>query len=54
MLHFQKGEKSVIYSHFETNFVMFPEYIYKPFDSFTKIIIVTIDNYTKTAGEIYI
>ena len=30
---------------------MFPEYIYKPFDIFTKIIIVTIKNYIKPVGE---
>ena len=34
------------------NFVMFPEYIYKPFDIFTKIIIVTIKKYIKSVGEI--
>ena len=31
---------------------MFPEYIYKPFEIFTKIIIVTIKNYIKSVGEI--
>ena len=33
-------------------FVMFPEYIYKPFDIFTKMIIVTIKNYIKSVGGI--
>ena len=32
--------------------VMFPEYIYKSFDIFTKIIIATIENYIKLVGEI--
>ena len=31
---------------------MFPEYIYKSFDIFTKIIIVTIENYIKPIREI--
>ena len=42
---FNKGEKKLQHklSHIlKQNFVMFPEYIYKSFDIFTKIIIATI------------
>ena len=52
MVHIQKRRKTVISSYLETRFVMFPEYIYKPFEIFTKIIIVTIENYIKPVGEI--
>ena len=31
---------------------MFPEYVYKSFDIFTKIIIATMEKYIKPVGEI--
>ena len=49
---FKKGEKTVIWSYFGTNFVMFLEYIYESFDIFTKIIIATIENYIKPVGVV--
>ena len=42
---FNKGEKQLQHKFrhiLKQNFVMFPEYIYKSFDIFTKIIIATI------------
>ena len=45
---FSKKAKKQLFSHILIqNFVMFPEYIYKPFDIFTRIIIVTIESYIK-------
>ena len=39
----KKSEKKQLFSNIlKQNFVMFPEYIYKPFDICTKIIIATI------------
>ena len=52
MVYFQKAKNQKFSHILEQNFVMFPEYIYKPFDIFTKIIIVTFENYTKPVGEI--
>ena len=52
MVHFQKREKAAISPYLKQNFVMFPEYIYEPFDIFTKIIIVTLKNYIQSVGEI--
>ena len=40
---FSKRRKKQLFSNIlKQNFVMFPEYIYKTFDIFTKIIIATI------------
>ena len=53
MVHFQKRRKYnsnlVI---FWKKSVMFPDYIYKSFDTFTKIIIAIIENYIKPVGEL--
>ena len=50
---FSKRRKKQLFSNIlKQNFVMFPEYIYKPFDIFTKIIISTILNYIKPVGDI--
>ena len=50
---FKKGKKKQKFSHIlKRNFIMFPKYIYKSFDIFTKIIIVTIENYIKPVEEI--
>ena len=38
----KKAKKQLFSNILKQNFVMFPEYIYKPFDIFTKIIIETI------------
>ena len=38
----KKAKKQLFSNILKQNFVMFPEYIYKPFDIFTKIIIATI------------
>ena len=48
----KKTKKIVIYPYFGEKNVMFPEYIKKSFDIFTKIIIATIENYIKLVGEI--
>ena len=48
----KKGKKQQFRHILKQNFVMFPEYIYEPFDIFTKIITVTIKNYIKSVGEI--
>ena len=38
----KKAKKQLFSNILKQNFVTFPEYIYKPFDIFTKIIIATI------------
>ena len=54
MVYFTKKntEKTVIKSYFETTFLMFPEYIYKSLDIFTKIIIAISLNYNEPVAEI--
>ena len=52
MYIFKKGEKTVIKSYFDTKFCNVSRIIYKPFDIFTRIIIVTIESYIKPVGEI--
>ena len=42
MVHFQKRRKNtILVILWNPNFAMFPEYIYKSFDIFTKIMIAT-------------
>ena len=49
---FSKKVKKQKFSHILIqNFVKFPDYIYKSFDIFTKIIIATILDYIKPVGE---
>ena len=50
---FSKKAKKQLFSHIlKRNFVMFQENIYKSFDIFTKVLIVTTENYIKPVGEI--
>ena len=48
----KKAKKQLFSNILKQNFVMFPEYTYKPTDILTKIIIVTIESYIKPVGEI--
>ena len=48
----KKGQTQLFSNILKQNFLMFPEYIYKSFDIFTKIIIASIQNYIKPVGEI--
>ena len=53
MVHFQKmRKKSSNLVIFWGKNVMLPEYIYKSFDIFSKIINATIENYIKPVGKI--